>query len=599
MATPFASTQDLRFQLYDVHDVLSLTAHPYFADHDREVFDMVIDTGNRIGEDLLRPVMHEMDQEQPELSDGVVSVHPAVRELMLQCGRGGWMVAHAPIDEGGQQVPETVMAAFRFLLAAANYPASVFPSLTMGAAELLRSFASPQVRDPYLGPMLEGRWGGTMALTEPHAGSSLADLATKAIPQPDGTFKIKGEKIFISNAEHDGVDNVVNLLLARISGAPAGSRGISLFAVPKLRVAADGSLVDNDVKCTAIYHKLGYKAAPLTQLALGEEEGCIGMLVGEPNRGLRYMFQMMNQARIEVGLCAAATASAAYQAALHYTRERTQGRAPAERDPHKPQVPIIDHADVKRMLLFQRAVVEGGLSLALQCSIYADRMHTTTGPERERYSMLLDLLTPAAKTWPSEWGTAAVSQGLQCLGGYGYCDEFPLEQYYRDVRIHSIHEGTTGIQALDLLGRKVVRNQGGALIAWLAELEVAIEAARNQDLGDLADDLAAARDTLQETTMCLSGLAMQGKVDLFLADATLYLELFGTVAVAWQWLLQATAARRGLESPDSGDSAFLQAKLSTAHYFFAYELPRIDGLARTLRQAGGLTLKPAAELFPA
>ena len=438
-----------------------------------------------------------------------------------------------------------------------------------------------------------------MALTEPQAGSSLADLKTEASPTEGDYFKIRGQKIFISCADFDSVENVVHLLLARIEGAPPGIKGISLFVVPRHRVGAGGELEWNDVTCASLYHKLGYRGAPITQLSLGDEDDCRAWLVGQPHKGLKYMFQMMNEARLDVGMAATAIASAAYHAALDYTRERPQGRTITERDPSKPQIPIIEHPDVKRMLLFQRAIVEGSLALILQCALYDDLARVLDGDEAERYEMLLGLLTPIAKTYPAEMGIHAVSQGLQCLGGYGYCEDFPLEQYYRDVRIHAIHEGTTGIQALDLLGRKVVGHGGKAVFALLEEMQKAIvEAAGMTELEPLSRDLADAVARLQDVTQHLTGFAMSGRIDAFLADATPYLELFGVVAVAWQWLRQAIVAQRALEGDVSGEEAnFYRGKLSTARFFFDYELPKTEGLATCLQRSQGLTLKKSEELF--
>ena len=460
MAEKFVSERNLKFLLYDVFDLSSLTSFEPFADHSREVFDMVLDTAVKIGRDMLKPHFADMDRQQPELVDGQVRVHPMVREFMRTCGEGGWISAGAPYELGGMQLPLMIAAAGRFVFSAANYSAGVYPMLTSGAAHLIESFGSEELIETYIPKMFEGAWQGTMALTEPQAGSSLSDITTQAEPTDEGYYRIHGQKIFISTGDHDGAGNIVHLMLAKIKGASPGVKGISLFVVPKKRPAENGELIPNDVAVTAIYHKLGYRGAPITQLSLGENGDCRGYLVGEPHMGLKYMFQMMNEARLEVGMGAAAIASAAYYASLEYAQQRPQGRRLSEKNPLNPQVPIIEHPDVKRMLVFQRAVVDGSLSLLLQCCRYADMMKVTSGEEKERWFLLLDLLTPVAKSYPSEMGVLSVSQGLQCLGGYGYCDEFPLEQFYRDARIHPIHEGTTGIQGLDLLGRKVTMHGG-------------------------------------------------------------------------------------------------------------------------------------------
>ena len=599
MAPTFLSKRNLKFVLYEMLDTASLTEHERFADHDRELYDMVLDTAERIGRDLIWPAFKEMDLEAPTMVDGAVKVHPVVSTFIEECGRGGWIGAHASYELGGQQLPNAIMTAFRGYLAGANYSAAVYPTLTSGAAHLITTFGSQELIDRYIPNMFSGKWQGTMALTEPQAGSSLADLTTEATPTDDGYYKLKGQKIFISCADFDSIENVVHLLIGRIEGAPPGVKGISLFVVPRQRFGEDGALESNDVTCATIYHKLGYRGAPITQLSFGDEDDCRAWLVGEPHKGLKYMFQMMNEARLEVGMAATAIASAAYHAALDYTRERPQGRQITERDPSQPQIPIIEHADVKRMLLFQRAIVEGSIALLLQCALYDDLSHVLDGEEAKKYELLLGLLTPVAKTYPSEMAIHAVSQGLQCLGGYGYCEDFPLEQYYRDVRIHPIHEGTTGIQALDLLGRKVVGKGGQAVFAFLGELQRTIgEAADVEQLAPLSASLAEAVERLQNVTTHLTGMAMSGKIDAFLADATPFLELFGNTCIAWQWLKQAIVAQRALEDGPSADEArFYRGKVLTARYYFDYELPKTEGLATCLLKSGGITLESAQELF--
>jgi len=463
MAEKFISLRNLQFLLYEQFDAAALTRYPYFADHSKETFDMVLETAMRMGRGILFPALSVMDKEPPEFRDGKVFVHPVAAQVMKACGEGGWIGAQAPYEMDGQQIPNSMMTAFRGIFSAANYSASVYPFLTTGAAHLILSFGSKELIDTYVPKMFAGAWQGTMALTEPQAGSSLTDLATTAFPTTEGFYRIKGQKIFISCSDYESTGNIVNLLIARIDGAPPGVKGISLFVVPKKRPDGQGGLAGNDVTCIGIYHKLGYRGAPITQLSFGDNDDCRGWLVGEPHKGLRYMFQMMNEARVDVGMGAAAIASAAYYASLEYARQRPQGRPIAGKDPLAPQVPIIEHADVKRMLLFQRAVVEGSLALIFQCAQYVDLALVTEGEEKERYELLLDLLTPIAKSWPSQWCLEANSLAIQIHGGYGYTREYPVEQFYRDNRLNPIHEGTHGIQALDLLGRKAVMNGGAAM----------------------------------------------------------------------------------------------------------------------------------------
>jgi alkylation response protein AidB-like acyl-CoA dehydrogenase len=600
MAEKFISDRNLKFLLYEIFDVESLLKYPRYADHSREVFDMVMETAMKMGKDLFKPVLHEMDRNQPEYVNGEVKVHPQVRTIMRECGAGGWIGATFDYEHGGQQLPEMIgMLVPTAIFAAANYSGSIYHGLTTGAAGLIASFCDKATQDLYLPKMMAGEWQGTMALTEPQAGSSLTDITLTGEPTEQGYYKMKGQKIFISAGEHNGVDNVIHLAIGRIKGAPAGVKGISLFIIPKKRIEGDGALTFNDVNCAGIYHKLGYRGGPITQLAFGENDDCRGWLVGEANKGLGYMFQMMNGARIDVGLGAACISSAAYYASLEYAKERPQGRKLTSKDPLSPQIPIIEHADIKRMLLFQKAVVEGSLSLLTQCSRYHDLEKVSEGEDHENYNLLLELLTPVAKTYPSEMGILSCSAGVQILGGYGYCDEFPLEQFYRDVRIHPIHEGTTGIQGMDLLGRKMTMKKGRAAQLYLAEVRKAIQAAdEDADLKPFAQELEKALGMLEKVTAHLLGIAMQGNAELFLADATLYLELFGVIAIAWQWLLQATAAKKALAGVLlPSDINFYQGKIHTCRYFFGYELPKIEGLMSILLNANGLTVAMKNDYF--
>jgi len=598
MAEKFVSERNLKFLLYEVFDTPSLTQYPYYAEHSRESFDMALETAMKIGKNLMKPKLSEMDKNPPEFVNGRVKVHPVVKTVMKECGEGGWIAAPFAFDLGGQQLPLMISGACRFIISAANYSASVYPFLTTGAAHLVLSFGSQEMIETYVPKMFSGEWQGTMALTEPQAGSSLADITSTAELTEQGYYKLRGQKIFISAGDHDGVDNVIHLMLAKIKGAPAGVKGISLFIVPQKRIE-NGQLVPNDVNTAGIYHKLGYRGAPITQLSMGENNDCRAYLVGEPHKGLIYMLQMMNEARIDVGLGAAAIASAAYYASLEYAKERPQGRRLTSKDPTQPQIPIIQHADIRRMLLFQRAVVEGSLALILQCARYADLGRVLTGEEKEKNELLLDLLTPVAKSYPSEMGIPSVSAGLQILGGYGYCDEFPLEQFYRDARIHPIHEGTTGIQGITLLGRNVTMKNGQALKLFHAEVQATIKKAEEvSELKPYAQELKEALDKLTRVTLHLIGIAQSKGPDVFLADSTLYLEFFGIVGIAWQWLLQALSIEKAWNQKPSGVEAdFYRGKFYTFRYFFRYELPKVEGLAKRLMDGDGLTVEMKDTFF--
>ncbi|MFP4532601.1 MAG: acyl-CoA dehydrogenase [Desulfobacterales bacterium] len=600
MTEKFFSERNLKFLLYEVLDTESLTRLSVFSQHNRKMFDMVIDAGIRLAKELYKPCLEEMDKQLPELKDGRVRVHPWVKKILREAGDGGWIGLRFPEAEGGEQLPNTIGSACDFIFTAANYSASVYSHLTAGAAHLIFSFGSRSLIDAYVPNMLSGRWQGTMALTEPQAGSSLSDITTSAIPTDDGDYLIKGQKIFISAGDHDGAENVVHLMLARIEGAPAGTKGISLFVVPRLRPDDSGEPVFNDITVTQVYHKLGYRGAPITELSIGEKDGCRGYLVGEAHKGLKYMFQMMNEARVGVGIGAAGIASAAYYAALDYAGSRTQGRPITSKDPAKPQIPIIEHADVKRMLLFQRAVVEGSLALLLQCSLYSDYLHAESEEEKKAANLMLEILTPVAKTYPSEMGILSTSQSIQCLGGYGYCEDFPVEQYYRDARIHPIHEGTTGIQGMDLLGRKVIMAEGKAFQLYMETVREAVREASeaSESLKNYAEQLETALKTLETVTFNLIGVAQSKGPAAYLADATLYLEFFGIMTVAWQWLKQGIIAEKALQTAKSKrEKNFYQGKIYTFKYFFEYELPKTEGLARRLASDDDLTLEMTADFF--
>jgi len=599
MASKFLSERNLRFLLYEVFDIGSFTQYEYYKEYDDKTFDMILRATMELAEGVLWPIFQEMDKNPPELVDDQIKVHPSVRKFMEECGVGGWIGGGMPFEWGGQQLPKMITQVCTFIFAAANYSASVYPGLTSGAARLILTFGKEEMKKTYLPKMLAGKWQGTMALTEPEAGSSLSDIVTEAEPTGNDYYKMRGQKVFISAGDHEAVENVVHLMLAKIKGAPAGVKGISLFVVPKKRIDENGQLVFNDVVTSGIFHKLGYRGCPIAQLSIGDNDDCRGYLVGEPNQGLLQMFQMMNEARIEVGVGAAAIATAAYYVSLDYSRKRLQGRRLSTKDPTLPQVPIIEHPDVKRMLLFQRSIAEGSLALLIQCGKYADLAGVLAGEEREKNELLLDILTPVAKSYPSEMGLLSISAGLQCLGGSGYCDDYPLEQYYRDARIHPIHEGTTGIHGLDLLGRKVVMKGGKAYKLYLEEIQGAIgEAGRFEELQSYVQRLKQSLETLQKVTAHLMDVAKKETPEIFLADATLYLEFFGIISVAWQWLVQATAIVKALRDGPSGtETNFYTGKFFVFRYFFEYELPKIEGLAKRLMNSDGLTVEIKPEYF--
>ncbi len=590
MPNPLIDERTVDFLLYDVLDAGALLSLPPFAEHDRATFEAYVDLCRRFAREVLLPTYKLLDAEPPVFDGERIRVHPRLHEIWPKLKELGLIAASRPFDVGGQQLPFTVSLAGTLYIMAGNCPVYSYAGLTTGAAHLIEAFGSEELKGRYLSLLHEGTWTGTMALTEPQAGSSLSDVATTATPSGDH-YLLSGSKMFISGGDHDLAENIVHMVLARMPGAPAGVRGISLFLVPKLRPEGD-ALVPNDVRVTGLVHKMGWRALPAAALSFGEAGDCRGFLVGEPNRGLACMFQMMNEARIVVGADAVASASAAYHESLSYALERPQGRPLASKDPAQPQVPIVEHADVRRMLLRQKAIVEGGLALLLHVAKLVDLSgHAADAGERQRAQLLLDLLTPVAKTFPAEKGFESNALAVQVLGGYGYSTEYAPETYLRDQKLNSIHEGTTGIQGLDLLGRRVMAAKGAALGALVAE--VAVACARAGKAGVDPSWVAAVREAGEKVvalTKELGSRGLSGDTEAMLLHAVDYLDLFSTWVVAWQWLNVAAAACEAL-GRGSAPEPFCRGKLAAAQYFLRTELPRIDHLAALCRDAEESYLK--------
>jgi len=582
---PLLSDRDVDFQLFEVGDARALCRLPAFAEHSPETFDLFLRSARALARGPLFAAYRAMDAEPPRFEGGRIQVHPAMRAIWAQLAELGVLGATRPYAVGGQQLPRTVAVVAEAYLMAGNLGAYGYAGLTSGAAHLIEAFGDDWLKDQFMRRMYSGEWTGTMALTEPQAGSSLGDITTRATPTGDGDYRVSGNKIFISAGDHDLTDNVVHMTLARLDGAPPGVRGISLLAVPRRRFAADGlTLEDNDVSTAGMIHKIGWKGLPSLAINFGERGDCRGWLVGEPHQGLAYMFQMMNEARIMVGVNGIATASVAYHEAVRYARERRQGRLPGARDPRAPQVPIVEHADVRRMLLRQKAIVEGGLALLVQVARYSDLAeHATEPAERQRAQRLLDLLTPVAKSFPAERGFEANALALQVHGGYGYSSEYLPEAWLRDQKLNSIHEGTTGIHGLDLLGRRVFAD--GAFVALADEFKAAVA-----DAGTVAlprvwlEQFELAVGTIATLTVELARRGQAGEAEFMVRHSADYLDLFSTLVVAWQWLRQATVAARALAAANADDRDFYEGKLCAAQYWFATELPRIDHLVRLCRE---------------
>jgi alkylation response protein AidB-like acyl-CoA dehydrogenase len=585
MATQYHDRRTINFLLYDVHEVEKACQLPFFSDHSRETFEMTLDAATLIADNIMFPNLLSVDRNQPELVDGEVKVHPCLKDYLKALGESGIIGADFTYEDGGAQLPFSVSNMVGHILMAANN-GMMYTGLTTGAARLIANFGSDELKQKYIPDMLNGNWQGTMCLTEPQAGSSLSDIVCTAEPAGENEFLVSGQKIFISAGDHDACRNVVHLVLARIKGAPLGTKGISLFVVPKY--FEDGS--KNDITNMGIYHKLGQKGVPAMHLGFGDQ--CRGYLLGEPNKGLSYMFQMMNEARIGVGSTGASIASAAYHAAVEYTKERPQSRRLNKKNAlDSPQIPIIQHPDIRRMLLFQKAAVEGSLSLLTEVAQYFDLSHySTSEEERKKYHLLLELLTPIAKTYPCESGLRVTSDALQCFGGYGFTEDFPIEQYYRDIRITPIYEGTTGIQSQDLLGRKVIAENGAALKLLAGEIQKTIDEAMAYDhLKKYANELSAEIKNLSTITRHLISVAATGDTERFLSDATLYMELSGLVTIAWQWLKIGVVAQKKPATSDDLKS-FYESKIHTMKFFYHYELPKTSGLSKRLLDEEVLTI---------
>ncbi|HEV7468179.1 MAG TPA: acyl-CoA dehydrogenase [Pseudonocardia sp.] len=570
MRSLLMSRRDLDFLLHEWLDVESLTKRERYAEHDRDTFAAAQDLAAEVATEHFLPHRKLSDTNEPVFDGERVEILPEVKAALGVFAETGIVGAGMAAEVGGMQLPAVVAQACFLWFQAANIGTSAYPFLTVANANLLLAHGTREQIDTWVRPMVEGRWFGTMCLSEPQAGSSLTDVTTRAVPQDDGTYRITGTKMWISGGEHELSENIVHLVLAKIPGGPPGVKGISLFIVPKVLANEER----NDIALVGLNHKMGYRGTVNTLLNFGEgkwtpggEPGAVGYLVGEEHRGLAYMFHMMNEARVGVGAGAVALGYAGYLHALDYARSRPQGRPVAAKDPAAPQVPIVAHPDVRRMLLAAKCYAEGGLALVLYCARLLDEELTAgTDEEKARANLLLEVLTPIAKSWPSQWCLAANDLAIQVHGGYGYTREYDVEQLYRDNRLNAIHEGTHGIHGLDLLGRKVVMADGAGLRLLTGTIGATVEKARaaGGEAGEHAERLDAVVRRVGEVT---AALWAGGDPEVALANASVYLEAVGHVVVAWLWLEQLLAA-----GGKAGE--FYDGKRAAARFFFRYELPR-------------------------
>jgi butyryl-CoA dehydrogenase len=586
-ASPLIDRRHLDFMLYELLKVDELVAYPRFSEHNREIFDATIELAHQIAVTKFLPHNRKSDLNEPRMVNGKVVLIPEIGEALDALNEAGFMAVLADAADGGLQMPFVIAAACDSLFSAANPGTVAYPALARAAANLLAVYGTDEQKRLYMKPIIEGRYYGTMCLSEPQAGSSLADITTTATPQADGSYRLSGAKMWISAGDHELGENIVHLVLARIKDAPAGVRGISLFIVPRWRVDADGNRAGrNDVLLAGVNHKMGQRGSVNTFLKFGEAGDCHAYLVGEPHKGLAYMFHMMNEERIGVGMGAVQQGSAGYLHSLAYARERRQGRHPDQKDPTSPAVPIIQHADVRRMLLLQKCWVEGAQALGFFAALLVDRAQDPDEAVRRDSHLLLELLTPIIKAWGSEYSLKANDLAIQVLGGYGYTREYPVEQCYRDNRINPIHEGANGIQALDLLGRKAMMQDGAALKVLAQRIgESCADAASVPELQSLAVQLGNSLKLVGETTQAVARLMAQGQVRLALANAEHYMHLLGHITIGWFLLQSAAVAQRALAQAKGDDVDFYQGKVQACRFYFATELPQVELAARLVRDA--------------
>lgn len=598
MESLLLSRRDLDFLLFEWLDVDALTRRERFSEHSRETFAGLLDLCEELATRYFAPHNKLNDEHEPTFDGERVILIPEVKEALDAFAKADLLAMSSDHAVGGWQLPTAVAGAGLAWFHAANVGTAAYVLLSVANANLLCAYGTPEQIDRFVKPTLAGRFTGTMCLSEPQAGSSLADITTRAEPQDDGSYRLFGSKMWISGGDHELSENIVHLVLARIAGAPPGTRGISLFIVPRFLVEADGTLGErNDVTLAGLNHKMGYRGTVNTALNFGEGRyrplgapGAVGYLVGEPHRGLACMFHMMNEARLGVGLGAIALGYTGYLKSVRYARERPQGRPVTAKDPAAPQVPIIEHADVRRMLLAQKSYVEGALALALYCARLVDiQASPDSAEEAESAGLLLDILTPIAKSWPSQWCLEANSLAIQVHGGYGYTREYDVEQHYRDNRLNPIHEGTHGIQSLDLLGRKVVQQDGASVAALDAAISATVTAAVAAG-GEAAQMATALRSAWQRLVGVTGAMFAAGDIDAALANSAIYLEAFGHIVIAWIWLEQLLAA-------EGRTGGFYDGKRQAARYFFGYELPRTGPQLDLLESLDRTTLEMRPEWF--
>ncbi|WP_319524677.1 acyl-CoA dehydrogenase [uncultured Desulfosarcina sp.] len=600
MAEVISNRRDMDFVLYEQLDTESILKSEAFAGLDRKMADMVVTEARNLAIKEILPTFTQGDREGVRFDNGSVSVPECFRRVHELLVEGEWGALTADPDYGGQGLPHTIAQAAMEYMVGANYTLMTYVILGMGAGKMVDLFGTREQKDLFLKKMYTMEWGSTMLLTEPGAGSDLGALTTSAVKNEDGTYSITGGKIFITNGEQNLTENIIHPVLARIEGAPAGTKGISIFLVPKIWVNADGSLGErNDVICTGVEEKMGIHGSPTCSLSLGSKGKCRGLLLGEENQGMQIMFHMMNEVRLEVGTQAFTHASCAYQHALDYVAQRLQGRAiENSADPAAPQVPIIRHPDVRRMLLRMKALVEGMRSLTFFTAFCFDKMVcAATDEEKAHYAGLAEILTPIVKAYCSEKGFDVCVEGMQLFGGYGYTKEYPMEQILRDCKICSIYEGTDGIQAMDFLGRKLMMKKGALLEALVTEIKNRVGQAREYpELAGMAEQVAAAADKFRHTAVGTAKAIRSPEYKSAFASAHPLMDAAGDLIMAWMLLWRAAVATPALARriqgktleealPTDKTAAFYHGKIMAAEFFIKTQLPVTMGKLDAIRPA--------------
>ncbi len=619
MANKIVDPRDQQFIMYEMLGVDKLCDYDRFKDFSRDMFDMILTEAEKMGTDVIFPTLAEGDKEGCTLTDGKVTVPKCYRQALQKFVDGGWIGMQFPPEEGGQGLPNSVaIGAMDWFYH--NFAFSAYPFAAEGAAHLIMTYGSEAQKRKYMDKMVQGIWGGTMALTEPNAGSDLGNMQTKAVRQPDGTFKLQGTKIFITAGDSDLFDNIIHPVLARIEGDPAGTKGISIFIMPKYLVNDDGSLGRrNDYEISAIEHKMGIRGSATCMLSMGDNNECYAELLGNEREGMKVMFQMMNEARLVVGLQGLCSGSIAYLHALQYTKDRLQGSSLMEmKNPDAPRVPIIQHADVRRMLLSMKSAVDAMRGLIYFTSYCFDMEKVAKDEaEKDKWLGMAEVLTPIVKAYCSDIGFKVTETAMQCYGGYGFCCEYPVEQFLRDEKIASIYEGANGIQALDLIGRKLGMKKGAYFMSLLMEMGSTVN--KYKDLAgnaDVAADVQNAVNKLAEMGMYLASCGKQGKFLVPINNAYPFLMMMGKVVSGWLLLWQAGVAQEKLEAlakekgvdaadklavaqlcKENKDAAFYSGKIYSARFFAKNVLPEVDAIAASIKTEDMSILEIAEESF--